>query len=206
MQLVATPDTDCYFWFWPPLCSGTHFSISVSHMSVELVQFMFQLLNLVMFIQIFTHVKFAENIRSWQWEEVYFFAEFVLFNSLFSNYEIQWLAVNNNLYILFIVWYGCKSLLSQWMRPLTDYYNAFSRTFKYFPGDRESLFQLHTSYGQLEGRLVRVRESQRKVAAYLGIPWAPLSGRWSSRPPSLPGCGRDWETPRLTPPLYEPKQ
>jgi hypothetical protein len=24
MQLVATPDTDCYFWFWPPLCSGTH--------------------------------------------------------------------------------------------------------------------------------------------------------------------------------------
>ena len=41
MQLVATPDNDCYFWFWPsPLCSGTHYSISVSHMSVELVQFM----------------------------------------------------------------------------------------------------------------------------------------------------------------------
>jgi aryl-phospho-beta-D-glucosidase BglC (GH1 family) len=53
MQLLATPDTDCYFWFWPPLCSGTHYSISVSHMSVELVQFMSQLLNLVMFIQIF---------------------------------------------------------------------------------------------------------------------------------------------------------
>ena len=29
-------------------------------MSVEHVQFMSQLLNLVMFIQIFTHVKFAE--------------------------------------------------------------------------------------------------------------------------------------------------
>ena len=38
--------------------------MSVSHMSVELVQFMSQLLNLVMFIQIFTHVKFAENKRS----------------------------------------------------------------------------------------------------------------------------------------------
>jgi hypothetical protein len=36
MQLVATPDTDYFFWFGPPLCSGTH-SISVSHMSVELV-------------------------------------------------------------------------------------------------------------------------------------------------------------------------
>ena len=33
-------------------------------MSVELVQFMSQLLNLVMFIQIFTHVKFAENKSS----------------------------------------------------------------------------------------------------------------------------------------------
>ena len=30
-------------------------------MSVELVQFMSQVLNLVMFIQIFTHVKFAEK-------------------------------------------------------------------------------------------------------------------------------------------------
>jgi hypothetical protein len=47
-----------------PLCSGTHYSTSVSHMSVELVQFMSQLLNLVMFIQIFTHVKFVENKRS----------------------------------------------------------------------------------------------------------------------------------------------
>ena len=44
--------------------NGTHYSISVSHMSVELVQFMSQLLNLVMFIHIFTHVKFAENKRS----------------------------------------------------------------------------------------------------------------------------------------------
>jgi hypothetical protein len=40
IQLVATPDTDYYLWFWPlHLCSGTHCSISVSHMSVELVQF-----------------------------------------------------------------------------------------------------------------------------------------------------------------------
>ena len=77
MQLVATPDTDCYFWFWPPLCSGTHYSISVSHMSVELVQFMSQLLNFVMFIQTFAYVKFAENKRSWQWEDVSFFAEFI---------------------------------------------------------------------------------------------------------------------------------
>ena len=37
MQLVTTPDTDCYFL--SPLCSGTHCSISVSHMSVELVHF-----------------------------------------------------------------------------------------------------------------------------------------------------------------------
>jgi succinate dehydrogenase hydrophobic anchor subunit len=47
-----------------PLCSGTDYSIYVSHMSVEFVQFMSQLLNLVMFIQIFTHLKFAENKRS----------------------------------------------------------------------------------------------------------------------------------------------
>jgi hypothetical protein len=65
MQLVATPDTDSYFGP-TPLCSGTHYSISVSHMSVEL-QFFSQVLNLVMFIQIFTHVKFAENKLSWQW-------------------------------------------------------------------------------------------------------------------------------------------
>ena len=55
------------------LCSGIHYSIYVRHMSVELVQFMSQLLNLVMFIQIFTHVKFAENKYCWQWKEVYFF-------------------------------------------------------------------------------------------------------------------------------------
>jgi hypothetical protein len=72
MQLVATPDTDCYFWFWP----GTHYSISVSYMSVELVQILPQLLILVMFIQIFTQVRFAENKRSWQWEDASFFAEF----------------------------------------------------------------------------------------------------------------------------------
>ena len=36
MQLVATPDT-VTFDFDPP---GTHYSISVSHMSAELVQFM----------------------------------------------------------------------------------------------------------------------------------------------------------------------
>ena len=60
-----------YFWFWPPLCWGTHYSISVSHMSVELVQFKSQLLNL-MFIQIFIRVKFAENKCSWQWEYVSF--------------------------------------------------------------------------------------------------------------------------------------
>jgi hypothetical protein len=47
MQLVATPDTDCYSVTLTPLCSGTHYSISASHMSVELVQFMSQLLNLV---------------------------------------------------------------------------------------------------------------------------------------------------------------
>ena len=32
-----------------------------------------QLLNLVMLIQIFTHVKFAENKCSWQWEDVYLY-------------------------------------------------------------------------------------------------------------------------------------
>ena len=56
MQLVATPDTDLLL-IMTLLCSGTHYSISFSHMSVELVQFVSQLLNLVMFIQIFTHVK-----------------------------------------------------------------------------------------------------------------------------------------------------
>ena len=61
MQLLATPDT-VTFDFDPPLCSGTHYSISVSHMSVKLVQFMSQLLNLVMFIHIFTHVKLKINL------------------------------------------------------------------------------------------------------------------------------------------------
>ena len=60
----------------PLLFRDTFFSISVSHMSEELVQFMSQLLNLVMFIQIFTHVKFAENKRS--------FYEFILRYSLYS--------------------------------------------------------------------------------------------------------------------------
>jgi hypothetical protein len=57
---LQLPDTNWYFLCWPPLCSGTHYSTSVSYMSVELFQFMSQLLNL-MFIQIFTDVKFAEN-------------------------------------------------------------------------------------------------------------------------------------------------
>ena len=38
---------------------ATHYS-----MSVELVEFMSQLLNLVLVIQIFTHVKFAANKHS----------------------------------------------------------------------------------------------------------------------------------------------
>ena len=60
-QELANLVQDCYFDFEPPLlCSGTHYSISVSHMSVELVQFMSQVLNLVMFIQIITH-KFTEK-------------------------------------------------------------------------------------------------------------------------------------------------
>ena len=58
---------------------ATHYFISVSHISVELVQFMSQLLNLYMFIQIFTRVKFAENKCSWQWEDVSFFAEFIFY-------------------------------------------------------------------------------------------------------------------------------
>ena len=61
MQLVATPDTDCYFL--PPICSGTHYSISVSHMSVELVQFMSQLLNLVKFIQIFIYIYMLSLLK-----------------------------------------------------------------------------------------------------------------------------------------------
>ena len=83
MQLVATPDTDCYFWFWPPLCSGAHYSIPVSHMSVELLQ----LLNLVM---LFTHVKFAENKCSWQWDDVSFFAEFILHSTLLPWDKLSW--------------------------------------------------------------------------------------------------------------------
>ena len=57
MQLVATPDT---FDFYPPLGSGTRYSISVSHMSVELDQFV-SVVESVMFIQIFAHVKFAKK-------------------------------------------------------------------------------------------------------------------------------------------------
>ena len=51
MQLVTTPDTDLLF-FDRPFVQG-YIIPFVSHMSVELVQFMSQLLNLVMFIQIF---------------------------------------------------------------------------------------------------------------------------------------------------------
>ena len=59
-MLTVTSDFD------PPFVQGhiTHYYISLSHMSVELVQLKSQLLNLAMFIQIFTHVKFAENKHS----------------------------------------------------------------------------------------------------------------------------------------------
>ena len=70
------------------LCSRTHYSISVSRMSMELVQFVFQLLNLVMINQLFTHVKLAENKRIWQWEDVYFFAEFI--SSWFNVISLKW--------------------------------------------------------------------------------------------------------------------
>jgi hypothetical protein len=74
MQVVATPDTDCYFWFWPLLCSGTHYSISVRYMSVELVQFMSQLLNLVM-SNISTYFHKINTVDS---ERTFlFFAEFI---------------------------------------------------------------------------------------------------------------------------------
>ena len=70
MQLVATPDTDCYFWFWSPLCSGTHYSISVS---------LWNLFSLCLSCWIllctkhkYLHVKIAENKLSWQWEDLYF--------------------------------------------------------------------------------------------------------------------------------------
>lgn len=93
------------------------------------------------------------------------------------------------------------------MHPLTDYYNPFSITCKSFPGDRESLFQLHTSYGQLEGRLVRVRESQRKVAAYLGIPFAePPVGPLRFQAPQPPRVWQGLRDAKAYPPLYEPKQ
>jgi hypothetical protein len=70
MQLVATSDTDCYFWP-PPLFRDTLFHCCLSHLW-DLFS-LSQLLNLLMFIQIFTHVKFAENKRSWPWEDVSFF-------------------------------------------------------------------------------------------------------------------------------------
>jgi hypothetical protein len=47
---------------------------------------MSQLLNLVMFIQIFTHVKFAENKRRWQREDVPFLAEFILLQYVLTGY------------------------------------------------------------------------------------------------------------------------
>ena len=73
MQLVATPDTDCYFWFWPPFVQG-HI---IQFLLVTCLWNVFSLSHLLnlMFIQIFTYVKFAENKHSWQWEDIYFFAE-----------------------------------------------------------------------------------------------------------------------------------
>jgi hypothetical protein len=71
--VVATPDTVTFDFDPHPLCSGTHYYIAVSLMSVELVQFMSQLLNLVMSKQIFTHVKFIFTKHSWQREDVSFF-------------------------------------------------------------------------------------------------------------------------------------
>ncbi|XP_064848481.1 putative inactive carboxylesterase 4 isoform X3 [Oncorhynchus masou masou] len=69
-------------------------------------------------------------------------------------------------------------------------------------GDRESLFQLHTSYGQLEGRLVRVRESQRKVAAYLGIPFAePPVGPLRFQAPRPPRVWQGLRDAKAYPPL-----
>ena len=89
--------------FWPPLCSGTRYSNSVSHMSVELVHFMSQLLNLVMVIQIFTHIKFAENKSSWQWEDIfYFFAEFTTALrtiSYWERIELPWWTSLSNTWI-----------------------------------------------------------------------------------------------------------
>jgi hypothetical protein len=72
MQLMATPDTDCYFW--PPLCSGTHYPFM-------LVTCLWNLFSLCLRSWIllcsykYLHVKFAVNKRSWQREDVNFFAE-----------------------------------------------------------------------------------------------------------------------------------
>jgi hypothetical protein len=63
-------------------------------MSVELVQFVSQLMNLVMFIQIFTNVKFAENKHSWQREDVSFFAE--LINTSHVNIMADWAVLNQS--------------------------------------------------------------------------------------------------------------
>ena len=61
MQLVATPETDCYFWFWPPsfFFSGTHYSIYVSHMSVELVQF-------VLVVESYVHTNIYKYYICWK--------------------------------------------------------------------------------------------------------------------------------------------
>jgi hypothetical protein len=72
MQLVATPETDSSFLILnsPPV--QVHI-IPFMLVTCRWNLFSLCLLNFVMFIQIFTHVKFAENKCSWQWEEVPFF-------------------------------------------------------------------------------------------------------------------------------------
>ena len=59
MQLVATTDIDCYFDFDAPFVQGHIIPFLLVTCLWNL--FISQLLILVMFIQIFKHVKFAEN-------------------------------------------------------------------------------------------------------------------------------------------------
>ena len=75
MQLVATPDTDCYFWFWPPFVQG-HI---IQFLLVQCLRNLFSLCLScwILFCSYkYLHVKFAENKHSWQWEDVSFLAEF----------------------------------------------------------------------------------------------------------------------------------
>ena len=50
--------------FMKLLIPVTYKHAPIKKITVKTVQFMSQLLNLVMFLQIFTHVKFAENKRN----------------------------------------------------------------------------------------------------------------------------------------------